>query len=46
MAKKTKKKKYIRKVFKTSYKGQLFLGIPKDSDIKEGDYVEFSKLDD
>lgn len=46
MTKKTRKKKFIRKVFKTSYKGQLFVGIPKDSDIKEGDYVKFEKLED
>lgn len=37
-------KKVIRKVWKNKGTDQLLITIPKDSGIKEGDYVEIKKV--
>lgn len=34
----------IRKVWKNKGTSQLLITIPKDSNIKEGDYVEIKKI--
>lgn len=34
----------IRRVWKNKWSKQLLITIPKDSEIKEGDYVEVKKL--
>ena len=34
----------IRKVWSQGKANQLMVGIPKDSDIKVGDYVEIKKM--
>lgn len=34
----------IRKVWKANKKKQLFITIPKDKGIKEGDYVKVIKI--
>lgn len=37
-------KKVIMKVWKNKSKNQKLITIPKDCDIKEGDYVEVRKV--
>ncbi len=39
-----KDKKIIMKVWKNKAKNQKLITIPKDCDIKEGDYVEIRKV--
>lgn len=36
----------IRKVWKAKKKNQLFVTIPKDKGIKEGDYIKIEKVKD
>ena len=38
------KEKLVVKVYKNKYSNQKLICIPKDSEIKEGDYVEIIKL--
>lgn len=39
-----KKQKIIQKVWKNKSNQQKLVTIPKDCDIKEGDYVEIRKI--
>lgn len=38
------RKKIIMRVWKNKFNNQKLVTIPKDSKIKEGDYVEIKKL--
>jgi hypothetical protein len=40
----TIKKRIIRKVWKNKGSNQKLITIPKDCDIKDGDYVEVKKI--
>ena len=35
----------IKKVYMNKTNGQLLVSIPKDSDIKDGDYIRITKVD-
>ena len=37
-------KQLIKQVFELKYTKQKLVGIPKDSDIKAGDYVRITKV--
>ena len=36
----------IKKVFELTYSKQKFVGIPKDCEIKAGDYVRITKVEE